>query len=521
MIRSRLFLIVLLLFSFVVMGAQAQDELVLRILSNADIRTSDPHVAYETETWPTAALFYLGLVRWSDDNSEVVPALAESYSVSEDGLTYSFTLREGLKFSDGSDLTTEDVKYSFTRMFVPETLSPTSYMFEAIEGVPAFLDGSATEISGIQVIDDLNIEFKLQFPVWSLIQRFALPPGFIVSQEAIEAAGENVGRMPMGAGPFMLESWESGVMISGTRNPNYYLEGQPYFDRFEMQLGVEPSVGILRMEAGEADVALDFVPNADYPRLAADAVLSERLILLSGFPNIDYIIFNTTIEPFSNPDVRKALAMAVDRERIVQIVNGRAVPAAGPIPPSVLGNNADLQPLAYDPEGAKELLTSAGYPDGFTAGVLVNTDPTNLSVIQAVMADWAALGVTLEMTSVDNAQFLDTVINQPDTLQVVMTNWYLDYPDPSNIYEPLLQCGGSYNWGQFCSESLDTAFEAANGIAPGDARWAAFSDFEAMIVDEMPNVFLQHQLNFYFTSERLSIQSDPGILLRWDQAMLK
>jgi peptide/nickel transport system substrate-binding protein len=523
MSRSRtLFVSVLvvtaLLLSTAFVGAQ---DNVLRILSNADIRTSDPHVAYETETWPTAALFYLGLVRWSDDSTEIIPALAESYSVSDDGLIYTFTLREGVKFSNGRDITSADVKWSFERMFRPETNSPTAYMFEAIAGVPEFREGSAADVSGIQIVDARTVTFTLQFPVWSLIQRFALPPGFIVPQEAVETAGENFARMPLGAGPFVLETWQSGVIISGARNPFYYEEGKPVFDRFEMQLGVEPSVGILRMEAGEADIALDFVPNSEYPRISSDPALAAQLLPTAGFPNIDYVVLNNAIAPFNNVDVRRAMSMAVDRERLVQILNGRAVPAAGPIPPSVQGNNAELAPMEYNPEGALELLASAGYPDGFTAQFLVNTDPTNLSVVQALMADWEAVGIIMELTSVDNAQFLDILINQPDTLQVVMTNWYLDYPDPSNIYEPLLQCGGSYNWGQYCSDELDAQFIEANAIPPGEARWAAFSSFEAALFDQMPNIFLNHQLNFYFTSARLNIASDPAVLLRWDAASLK
>jgi ABC-type transport system substrate-binding protein len=522
--RRRLLLSVVLLLALVLTSAfavSAQDESVLRILSNADIRTSDPHVAYETETWPTAALFYVGLVRWNAENTEIVPALAESYSVSEDGLVYTFVLREGIAFSDGTPITPEAVKWSFERMFRPETASPTSYMFEAISGSAAFVNGEADEIAGIQVVDDRTVTFTLDKPVWSLIQRFALPPGFIVPEQGVAAAGDNFARQPLGAGPFMLESWEPGVRITGVRNPNYYEAGLPVFDRFEMQLGVEPSVGILRIEAGEADVALDFVPNADYPRIVADPVLADRLLPTAGFPNIDYMIMNTTIAPYNDVRVRRALAAAVDRDRLVQILNGRALPAAGPIPPIVQGNNAELQPPAYDPEAARALLAEAGYPDGFTAQLFVNTDPTNLSVVQALISDFAAIGVNVELTSVDNAVFLDTVINQRETLELIMTNWYLDYPDPSNIYEPLLACDGSYNWGQFCSEALDAQFEAANSIPPGDARWAAFSDFEAAIFDEMPNVFLEHQLNFYFLSERINLASDPAVLFRWDAAALK
>jgi ABC-type transport system substrate-binding protein len=190
----------------------------------------------------------------------------------------------------------------------------------------------------------------------------------------------------------------------------------------------------------------------------------------------------------------------------------------------VLGDNQDLAPLEYDPDGARELLAAAGYPDGFSGTFLVNTDPTNVSVVQALINDWAAVGINLEMTSIDNAQFLDTLINQKDSLEVVMTNWYQDYPDPSNIYEPLLHCDAieaSYNWGQFCSPELDAAFEAANAIPPGDERWAAFADFEAMIVEEMPVIYLDHLVNYYYTSSRLDIIADPGILLRWDTATLR
>jgi oligopeptide transport system substrate-binding protein len=519
--RIRLILGCLLLIALSSGVLHAQSDNILHILSNADIRTSDPHIAYETETWPTAALFYVGLVRWSEDNTEVVPALAESYNISDDGLTYTFVLRDGIKFSNGRDITPEDIKWSFERLLNPATASPTAYMFQAITGTEAFQNGDATEVTGIKVVDDRTVEFTLDFPVWSLIQRFALPPGFIVPHEAVEVAGDNLAHQPQGAGPFVLDRWESGVVISGTRNPNYYLEGRPAFDGFEMQLGVEPSVGILRIDGGEADIALDFVPNADYPRITADPVLAEQLLPTAGFPNIDYVVINDTIEPYTNIDVRRALAMSVDRDRLVQILNGRSVPAAGPIPPSVLGDNKEIQAPAYDPDAAKELLSSAGYPDGFHANLLTNTDPTNLSLAQALISDWAAVGVQVDLTTIDNAQFLDILINQPDTLELVLTNWYLDYPDPSNIYEPLLMCGGSYNWGQFCDADLDAAFETANSIPPGDDRWAAFSDFEAQLLDKMPNIFLEHQLNFYYTSTRVNIQSDPGILLRWDAASLK
>jgi ABC-type transport system substrate-binding protein len=288
-----------------------------------------------------------------------------------------------------------------------------------------------------------------------------------------------------------------------------------------MQLGVEPSVGILRIEGGEADISLDFVPNADYPRLSEDPVLSQQLLPTAGFPNTDYMIINNNKEPFDTLEVRKAMSMAVDRQRLVQILNGRADPLAGFLPPGVPGDKADLQPDPYDPEGAKALLAEAGYPDGFSTTMITNTDPISLSEAQAVIADLAAIGIQVELTSIDNAQFLDILISKPDTLDLVMTAWFMDYQDPSNNWEPLLQCDGSYNWAKYCSPELDEMFTAANLLPFGDERWTAFAEFEAQVAEQVPNVFLIHRIDYYFTSERLQIGSDPAVLLKFAEATVK
>jgi ABC-type transport system substrate-binding protein len=461
----------------------------------------------------------VGLVKLNDE-TDPIPALAESWEITDDGLTYTFTLREGVKFSNGRDITADDVKYSFERLLNPETASPTAYMFAAIEGVEAFQSGEADEVSGIRVIDPRTVEFTLQYPVWTLMKRFALPPGMILPQEGVEAT-DDFGHNPVGAGPFVLDSWESGVRITGSRNPNYFAEGQPYVDGFELNIGVEPSVGALRIENGEADVSLDWVSSADFPRINADPALSPRLLPVAAFPNIDYVIMNTTIEPFSDVRVRHALSMATDRERLTQLTNGRSVPAQGPIPPSSPGNNTELETQAFDPDGARALLAEAGYPDGFTTQMLSTTDPQQIAFAQAVISDWAQIGVQVELTSVDNAQFIELLVNQPDQTRTVMTEWYMDYIDPSNIYEPLLQCGGSYNWGQNCNESIDAFFLEANLLPPGEERWAAFAELEAMLVEDSPNVFFGHRTNYYFLSERLTMESDPAVLLRFASATVQ
>ena len=513
-------LLVLLTFVLSLATVGAQDDKILHIVQLADMRTSDPHNAYEIDTWPMASLFYVGLVKLKDPGTPI-PALAESWTISDDGTTYTFKLRSGLKFPSGRELTTEDVKYSFTRLLDPKTAAPTAFMFYPIIGAADFLAGKATEVSGIKIIDPLTIEFKTEVPVWTMMQRFALPPAYIVDKDGVEAAGDEFGRKPMGAGPFVLESWESGVKITGKRNPYYYAEGQPFFDGFELDLGIEPSVGVLKMESGEADISLDLVSSADYPRLAGDAVLSKRLIQSQGFPNTSYIAINNNKEPFSKLEVRKAMSMAIDRNRLVQITNGRSVPIGGFLPASVVGHNPDVKAPDYDPEGAKKLLAEAGYPDGFSTTMLSNTQPNDVAIAQAVIADLGDIGIKVELTSVDNAQFLDTVNTKSDDFNLIKTEWYMDYQDPSDNWEPLLKCDGSYNWAKYCNKDLDALFDKINLTPLGEERWKVFADFEAKVAEQLPNLPLIQQVDYYFTSDRLSIETDPAVLLRFAEAKLK
>jgi ABC-type transport system substrate-binding protein len=498
----------------------AQGDNILRITALSEVRTVDPHVAYETDTWAAVSLFYRDLVTLKDDG-EPEPALAESWTISDDGKVYTFKLRSGGKFANGREITADDVKYSFERLLTPATASPTSFMFTDLVGTKDFQDGKAKEVTGLKVVDKQTIEFTFETRNWTMMKRFALPPGVIVAKEGVEAAGAEFARKPAGAGPFVLDSWETGVRVKGSRNPNYWRQGLPNVDGFELTIGVEPSVAVLRMESGEADISFDPVSNADYPRLAADPALSKRLMEWAAFPNTDYVILNTNIKPFDNIEVRRALDMAIDRNRLIQINNNRAVVSNGLIPPTVDGHNKDLQPRPYDPAKAKEMLAKAGYPDGFSTKMLSNTDPQQQSTAQAVIADWGVIGVKVELTSIDNAQFLDVLINQPDQVVTAMTAWYNDYLDPSNNYEPLLKCGGSYNWGRHCNKDIDAVFEKANAIPVGEDRWKAFAELEKLVHDDSPNMYLYHLRTFYFTSERLKIKPNPALLLLFDEATVK
>lgn len=497
--------------------AFAQDEeTTLVVTSISDISTLDPAIGYDTLSWPTESLVYRGLVTYDDNLEDIIPALAESYEISDDGLEYTFTLREGIVFSNGREIVPEDVVYTFERLLDPETASPGAFMFESIVGAPEYVAGEAESIEGIEILEDRTVKFTLSFPEYTFIQRMTLPFASLVPQEEVERLGEDFARNPVGAGPFMLESYEPGLQYTFVRNPNYYREGYPLVDRVEIQIGVDASTSILRIESGEADLSLDVVPNADYPRIVQDEALSENLLPSQAFPNIIYLTVDTRSEPFNNQTVRAALSMAIDRERLAQLLNNRAIPAAGPIPPIVSGDNPDLVPDSYDPEAAAAMLAEAGF-EGLTTEIYTYTDPTLTSVAQAIAQDWAEAGVTAEVITLDFAPLLDLAFSTPEEMPVMLIDWYYDYQDPSNTYQPLIECGGSFNVSGYCNEEMDAVEDEAKVIPFGDDRWAAYAELEAMVAEELPIIPLYHVTQYYYTSSRVdNIASHPSYILNFE-----
>jgi ABC-type transport system substrate-binding protein len=521
-IRTTLLFLLVAGFMFGAASVVAQDDNTLVITSNSDVNSLDPAVGYDTVSWPSESLVYRGLVTYADDGMTLEPALAESYKVSDDGLTYTFTLRSGVKFSNGREITADDVKYSFERLLNPKTASPGTFMFDVIAGAQDYIANKAAEVSGIKVVDPRTVQFTLSRPEWTFLQRMAVPFASIVAKEGVEAAGDQFGRKPLGAGPFVLTSWDAGLSLKFDRNPNYYRDGYPKVDHVEIQVGQDPAAAVLKIESGDADTSLDFVPQSDYPRIAQDAALKDRLIL-SPVPNVFYIAYNVREKPFDDVRVRKALSMAIDRDRIVQVLNGRPQPADGLFPPNLQGNNPNLQPEKFDPEGAKALLKDAGYADGLSTSLYVDTDPQDVSVVQAIVQDWEQIGVKTDIVQLEFSQLLDIMYgSNPGQMPLLYISWYADYPDPSDFYEPLLKCGSGNNTGGFCDEKLDKIEADAALIPPGDARWKAFAGLEAAINDDMPWAFVFYGRNFFYTSGRVKgLKPHPSYGLTFETATVQ
>ncbi|MEO8392112.1 MAG: ABC transporter substrate-binding protein [Chloroflexota bacterium] len=519
-VRYIIFMLAILLLTAGVLQAQ-DDANTLHIVSGNDITTLDPAIGYDQISWVAEPLVYRGLIAY-DADFKTVGALADKIDVSEDGTVYTFTIRDGAKFSNGRAVTAQDVKYTFERLFDPATKSPGTFVYAMIQGAQEEMDGKTKELSGVEVIDDKTVRFTLTHPEYTFLTRLALNFGGIVAKEGVDAAGEDFAREPLGAGPYTLESWDAGQQAVFVRNPNYYEPGKPIIDKIVIDIGVEAATGYLRVESGEADLSIDDIQGADYTHVASDPTLAEQLIKSRAFAQVSYITLDLTKPPFNDIRVRQAMNLAIDRDHLVQVMAGLAAPANGIIPPTVQGHNADIPVTAYDPDQAKALLTAAGFLDGFSTQLQTYNLPGPVRVSQAVVQDLAQVGIKVDLQIMEFSAWLDVFFSHPTDSPMMFDTWGMDYADPTDAYEPLLACGSASNPGSYCNADLDKQEQAAALIPPGDDRWKAFADLEANIVKDQALMFLVYPQQYFFRSARLqNLNSHPAYVLDFENASLK
>nr|WP_299362778.1 ABC transporter substrate-binding protein [uncultured Paracoccus sp.] len=357
-----------------------------------DVATLDPAIGYDWQNWSMIKSVFDGLMDYAPGTTDLRPGLAESYEISDDLLTYTFKLRPGVKFHNGREMTADDVKYSIDRVLTPATQSPGAGFFGSIKGADKMADGSATTLEGLTVVDPQTVRFELSRPDATFLHVLALNFASVVPKEAVEAADGDFGHQPVGTGAFKLGEWVTGQKLTLVRNPDYWREGLPYLDQITFEIGQEPVVALLRLQNGEVDVPGDGIPPAKFQEVMNDPEQKARVVE-GGQLQTGYITMNVTQPPFDNVEVRRAVNMAINKNRIVQMINNRAIPANQPLPPSMPGYTEDYDGYAYDPEAAKELLAEAGLADGFQTELYVmNTDP-NPRIAQAIQQDLKAIGI--------------------------------------------------------------------------------------------------------------------------------
>ncbi|MGE3830664.1 MAG: ABC transporter substrate-binding protein, partial [Parvibaculaceae bacterium] len=375
------------------------------ITFNNDLTTLDPQVGYDWQNWSVIKSIFDGLMDYKPGTTELEPDLAESYTVSDDGLTYTFKLRPGVKFHNGRPLTPADVKYSLERAVNPATQSPGGGYFSAIEGYDDLAGGKATELSGVRIVDDKTVSITLTRPDATFLHLMAINFAYVVPKEEVEKAGADWGKQPVGTGAFKFVEWQPGQRIVLERNKDYYRPGVPYLDKITYEFGQDPTVAVLRLKNGEVDIVGDGIPPAQFTEIMNDPA-NKDLIAVGDQLHTGYVTMNVTQAPFDNVKVRQAVNMAINKERVVRLINNRGVPAVQALPPAMPGYNPDNKGYAYDPDGAKKLLAEAGLAGGFSTELYVmNVDP-NPRIAQAIQQDLAAVGIKAEIRSLAQAEVI-------------------------------------------------------------------------------------------------------------------
>ncbi|HET9027133.1 MAG TPA: ABC transporter substrate-binding protein [Trueperaceae bacterium] len=466
-----------------------------------DVATLDPAIGYDWQNWSIIKSIFDGLMDYTPGTTELIPHLAESYTVSEDGRTYVFTLRQGIKFHNGRTMVAGDVKYTLERTLDPATQSPGQGFYLTIEGAQEFIDGAADEVSGIVVIDDSTIQFTTSEPDASFLHKLGLNFAHIVPREAVEAAKGDFGHQPVGTGGFMLKEWVLGQRIVLERNPDYFEAGVPFLDELTFQVGVDQNVAFLRLQRGEVDILGDGIPSARYTEVMADPTWSKQ-VSIGEQMQTGYVTINVEMEPFTDLRVRQALNMAINKDRIVRIINNRAVPATQILPPLFASHDVNYAGYPYDPAAAKALLADAGFPNGFDTVLYAYNVAPNDRIAQAIQADLAEIGVRAELRT----QAQSTVIEAGGAGEAPLLwsggmAWIADYPDPNNFYWPILACAsnipGGWNWAKYCDESIEARAAQADTLARTDQQAERVEEWRSIFVDIMgdaPWIPIFHEL---------------------------
>jgi oligopeptide transport system substrate-binding protein len=436
---------------------------------------------------------FSGLVRL-DHELNIVPDIAESWEKSPDSKTYTFYLRQGVKFHSGREVEAADFKYSWERACDPDTGSGTAATYLGdIVGAKDMLAGKTGEISGVEVIDDYTLQVTIDAPKAYLLSKLAYPTAFVVDRDNVES-GVNWWREPDGTGPFKLKEWKTGQWLILERSQIYYGESAKLVQVVYLLSGVP----IALYEKGEIDVTLVSTIYIDQVRDETNPFHLE--LAVTPELSLYYIGFNTAQPPFDDVNVRRAFCHAVDKERIAEVILRDMVNEAdGILPPGMPGYNEALEGLDYDVEKAIELIADSKYGD------VSNLPPITLTVdgygnsiasyLGAIIQEWQQnLGVEILVRQLEPENFLYNLKQEKDEMFIL--GWIADYPDPHNFLDILFYTGSENNIFEYSNSSLDALLDQAAIEQDRADRLAMYQQAEQLVVDDAPCLPLFHGANY-------------------------
>lgn len=475
----------------------------------AEPKSLDPAAVTAVNDFRILVNLYEGLVRYKPGTLEVEPQLATGWEVSEDGTEYTFTLREGVTFHDGTPFNAEAVKFNFDRMLNED------HPFHDTGPFPlAFFFGS---VESTEAVDDLTVKFTLSQPYAPFLSNLAYPTGLLVSPAAVEAGGAEFGRAPVGTGPFKFAEWRSNEAVVIEKNPDYWGE-MAGTEAVVFRPITDANTRVAEMLAGGIDMMVEVPPNS-LGQFQGDAY---KVIEQAG-PHVWFLILNAKEGPFADKLVRQAANYAINKEALVNdVLEGTAEVAAGPTPPAFAwAYNDALDPYPYDPEKAKELLAEAGAEGAeltfyVTEGGSGMLDPIPMGT--AIQADLEAVGFDVSIETYEWNTFLGEVNpgleGKADMAEMAwMTN------DPDTLPYLALRTDawpseGGFNSGYYSNPEVDDLLEQARVSTDQAERAELYKQMQEIVQDDAPWVFVANWKQNAVTSDRVeNFSLEPSFLL--------
>ena len=456
-------------------------------LNFSDPPTFDPALVTDTTSASIIVEIFSGLVTLNKD-LEIIPDLAESWDISEDGKKYTFNLRKGIKFSNGDPVKASDFKWAIERASNPDTGSLNAEVYLGdIVGVKEVIEsgGSLKEVSGLKAIDDNTLEITIDEPKTYFLAKLTYPTAFVLSKDYIEKQGEDWIDNPVGTGPFILSEYQIGQTLKLKKNDNYWAE-KAKVDGIIMNLA--GGVSMAMYENDEIDIT--GVGLADLERVKdPNDSLSKDLVNVPPQFSLNYIGFNVNMPPFDDVNFRKALSYAVDKEIIAEkIYSGLTKPSYSIIPPGFPGYSPSIKGIEFNEELAKEYLAKSKYSDPSTRPRIIVTIPGtggSPGLDTEVISDmWKeTLGIEVEIQQVEWATYLQDM-NRKRLQLWAGSGWQADYADPQDFIDVLFYSKSDVNHGNYSNPEVDKLILEARTEVDNNRRFLLYNQAEQMIVDE-------------------------------------
>lgn len=518
-----------LVFSFLIVGMvsllagcarQPREAGVLRLASGTDPSTLDPARAYDTTSIATTRVLYRGLVDYGD-GADIVPAVARDYSVSPDGKTFTFHLRDDATFhfdeqgnSPGRRVVAEDFRYALERVLDPKTASDGLSPFQIIDGAAEYTaakqkdPNAPVHVRGIRVSGEDEIAITLTRPDMTFLNWLTLPFAAAVPRDWIEklqSEGKEFSENPNGCGPLRFVSWVHDSRLKLEKNPHYYDPTLPRSNGLELQIGGGDLLHLMRFELGDIDVyVMEETSAPDYLRLMRNEKWKKQ-IAHAPMMDVRYLCINTELTPFDDVRVRQAMNYAIDKSRIVATQSGRVQPAQGVLPPGIPGYNPNLKSYDYNPEKARQLLQEAQYKNDPKKPITLWY--ANMvwypKAAQSIQEDLKKVGMEINLKSVTYAE-LKTVAGRRKAIPLSIMGWLQDYPDPSNFLDVMFNSkaiteNASLNRAFYSNPQVDRLLDKAAVEIDRARRLEMYQETEQIIVDDAPWVPLVHTERYIAT----------------------